>query len=75
VSKNVIHQAQELINPLAFSVQLANALESDRLRYNEFRAALFDDFIEFLIDEYMAPGEFEECWQQFEKWNNNPTHQ
>lgn len=55
------------------SFENAIAIDIDKMnqRVNFEQANLFQDFKEFLMDEYMEPGEFEECWEQFQKWEEN----
>lgn len=63
-----VRQMKILTGGDAFENQLAIAIEEGNNRSNFEQANLFMDFKEFLMDEYMEPGEFDECWEKFEKW-------
>lgn len=57
-----------------FNLENHIALDIDRTnQYVNFaQANLFQDFKEFLMDEYMEPGEFDDMWEQFEQWLDPP---
>lgn len=57
--------------PTSFENRLAVRIEEENNSTNFHQANLFQDFKEFLMDEYMEPGEFEECWKRFEHWYEN----
>lgn len=59
------------VDPNAFENKLAVRIEEMNNRSNFEVANRFQDFVEFLSDVYMEPGEFNACWEQFETWEQN----
>lgn len=45
--------------------------DKERLDYYFVISAEYDDFVEFLTDIYMEPGEFKECFDQFKTWRES----